>query len=322
LKSQWRMEQILGESRLIRDLKEKIPVIASSTANVLISGETGTGKELISRVIHYTGPRADQPFVPINCAAIPAALFESELFGYEKGAFTGAVQAQQGKFELADGGTLFLDEISEMPVELQSKLLRAIEDRRYYRLGSARQISVDVRIIAACSKDLIEAVQSGRFNEALYHRLNVLPIQAPPLRDRQEDVFILANTFLKEFSSGKSSFDDDALHILSSRRWVGNVRELRNTVERASIFIGKSRIGKEDLVPLLVGENTVKSPLTDPSCLYRSMLESGEVNLLEKNEKGLIEVAIRHSNGNVAQAARLLGIDRMALHRRMEKYHL
>jgi len=322
LKDQWKVEHLLGDSRIIRDIKEKIPVIASSTSNVLVSGETGTGKELFSRVIHYSGPRGDQPFVAVNCAAIPASLFESELFGHEKGAFTGAIQAQRGKFELADGGTLFLDEISEMPIELQPKLLRAIEDHRYFRLGSAKEISVDIRIIAASSKDLMEEVRSERFLRALYHRLNVLPITIPPLRDRSEDIPLLVNTFIEEYSSGKSTIDDEALHFLGTRRWIGNVRELRNTVERASIFINKSRIGKKDLAGILVGEEYENSPEMDPGLSSGSRLESGVGNILEKNEKRLIEMAIEQSDGNVAEAARLLGIDRLALRRRMEKYHL
>lgn len=322
LGEQWGLEHILGSSSEIEEVKRKIPILAGSTANVLIIGETGTGKELISRSIHYCGPRAAKPFVAINCAAIPATLFESELFGHEKGAFTGAAQQQQGKFELADEGTLFLDEVSEMPLELQPKLLRAIETRTYYRIGSPREISVDVRLIAASSKDLAQEVRGNRFLEALYHRLNVLPMRIPPLRVRRGDIPVLASSYLLELSSGGKVFDEAALRFLSSLEWKGNVRELRNAVERASIFIDKASIGRDDLVTVLLEDELGLAAATAHH--LREYIErfGGGENLLEESERKLIEAAIGRSAGNVAEAARILGIDRLALRRRMEKYRL
>ncbi len=322
LRDQWSIDHIQGESRVIREIKEKIPLLASSTSTILVTGETGTGKELFSRVVHYTGPRSSQPFVAVNCAAIPATLFESELFGHEKGAFTGAIQAQRGKFELADGGTLFLDEISEMPLELQPKLLRAIEDRRYFRLGSVREVTLDVRIIAASSKNIEDEVHSERFLRPLYHRLNVLPVNIPPLRDRKDDIPLLANSFLMELSSGKVSFDKAALNYLSNRKWIGNIRELRNVVERASIIIRKSSINRDDLAAILVGEERDEYNITDSLANRKMRVGGGTGNILEKYEKQLIEMAIQQSDGNVAEAARLLGIGRLAMRRRMDKYHM
>ena len=220
----------------MEELRRKIAAAAGAEATVLLVGETGTGKELAARSIHLSGPRAEKPFVAINCSAIPATLVESELFGYERGAFTGAAGSQKGKFELAHEGTLFLDEIGEMPLELQPKLLRILEEKSYYRLGSTAEFSSDVRVIAATSKDLYAAAQEGKFREDLYHRLSVLPIHLPPLRDRPDDIQLLAEAFLRESSRGARQFTPDALDTLRRMPWRGNVRELRNAVERVSIF--------------------------------------------------------------------------------------
>ncbi len=322
LRDEWNIDRIQGKSRAIREVREKIPLLSSTASTILLTGETGTGKDLVSRVIHYTGPRADRPFVAVNCAAIPATLFESELFGHEKGAFTGATQAQRGKFELANGGTLFLDEISEMPLELQGKLLRAIENRRYFRLGSDKEVAVDVRIIAASSKDLAEQVNSGQFLSPLYHRLNVLPVHLPSLRDRKDDIPLLAESILKELSGGRMTFDEGALRFLTDRKWIGNIRELRNVVERASIFIRKSSVNTDDLAAILVGEERDGDAGSGSTPGGMPPLAGGRGNILEEHEKQLIETAVKQANGNVAEAARLLGIDRLALRRRIEKFGL
>ncbi len=357
LSQRWGIGDIVGESPSMAELRARIPMIAAARATVLLTGETGSGKELIARAIHYASGRAGGPFVAVNCAAIPAMLFESEVFGHDKGAFTGAAQSQKGKFELADGGTLFLDEISEMPVELHPKLLRAIEDRRYYRLGSPTEVSVDIRIIAASSRNLQEAVRRRSFSDALYHRLNVLPVIIPPLRERREDVPILAEHFLTQFTSGMKRFRDDAMEVLKSLPWVGNVRELRNVAERVAILVEEQEIGRASLERILVGEELGSRSFDDmgidpnPSSYFtpgnrqspgfqtdyapssdlqqpsnhppssHPLSVSGE-NLLERSERELIAKAIAQSGGNIAEAARILGIDRLALRRRIDKYRL
>jgi transcriptional regulator with GAF, ATPase, and Fis domain len=319
LREQTGPQRLLGESRSMKEIRQKILLVAGTDATVLLVGETGTGKELAARAVHYSSERAEKPFVALNCAAIPADLFESELFGHERGAFTGAVASMRGKFELANGGTLFLDEISSMPIVLQPKLLRVIEQKTFYRVGSEVETSFDVRLIAATSVDLEHAVEEGKFREELFHRLSVVPIQIPPLRDRAEDVPVLAQEFLKEFSEGAQSFGADALDLLSGLRWKGNVRELRNAVERISIFIKSPKISAREVS--LVGASSVRSS--------RSALESGLKELIEGNAEGtnLFEYlekcvtlqALDQAGGNVTRAARLLGIGRHTLQRRMEK---
>jgi Nif-specific regulatory protein len=313
---------ILGTSRGIKAVLETISLVAPSAANVLLIGETGTGKELVAKAIHYEGPRAEKPFIAINCAAIPHDLFESELFGHERGAFTGATAAYAGRFELANGGTLFLDEISEMPSALQPKLLRVLEEKKFQRIGSTDQITVDVRVIAASSKDLAKASQAGGFREALFHRLNVVPITLPPLRDRLEDVPVLAEAFLAEFAQGTKHFSADALDLLKTFEWKGNVRELRNVVERISILVREREVGPSSVRLFSFGADTV---LTNRlSSAFRDLLhESGsQSNLPDRVERELIELALVESSNNVSQAARLLGIDRMTLQRRIEKFGL
>jgi Nif-specific regulatory protein len=313
---------ILGTSKEIRSVIDTIALVAPTAANVLLIGETGTGKELVAKAIHYEGPRAEEPFIAINCAAIPHDLFESELFGHERGAFTGATAAYAGRFELANGGTLFLDEISEMPSELQPKLLRVLEEKKFQRIGSIEQITVDVRVIAASSKDLAKASQAGGFREALFHRLNVVPITLPPLRDRSEDVPVLAEAFLAEFSQGSKHFSTTALDLLKSFEWKGNVRELRNIVERVSILVRDREVGPSHIRLFSFGADAVMKTRLNSAFLELLHDSDNQANLPDRVEKELIELALLESANNVSQAARLLGMDRMALQRRIEKFGL
>ena len=316
----WGVHAIIGESEQMMKVRADIALVAPSSANVLIVGETGTGKELVAHAIHHESPRSSNPFIAVNCAAIPADLFESELFGHDRGAFTGATSMVKGKFELADGGTLFLDEISEMPLSLQPKLLRVLEEKKFARVGSSEQIRVDVRVVAASSKNLAEATETGEFRGALFHRLNVVPIVLPPLRERRGDIPLLAQSMIQEFSSGLKNFEPNALELLSVRRWKGNVRELRNAVERISIFVQKRIIVADDIRALGLHTDGI-GPARLVSALREAIFseQPGE-NVSELVERELLKIALAECSGNISQAARLIGIERMAFQRRMEKY--
>jgi transcriptional regulator with GAF, ATPase, and Fis domain len=258
--------------------------------------------------------------VAVNCAAIPADLFESELFGHERGAYTGATSMAKGKFELADGGTLFLDEISELPLNLQPKFLRVLEEKKFARVGSSDEIRVDVRVVAASSRDLAKAVAAGEFRDALFHRLNVVPIALPPLRERREDIPLLAQAMIQEFSSGMKLFGPDALDLLCARQWWGNVRELRNAVERISIFVQKEIIVADDLKALGLHLDGI-GPARLVSALREAIFsEHPGGNIPELVEKELLKIALAECSGNVSQAASLIGIERMAFQRRIEKF--
>lgn len=313
---------LLGISRQMDEVRKRIAVAGPSGASVLLIGETGTGKEVAARAIHVHSPRAEKPFVAVNCAAIPSTLFESELFGHEKGSFTGATATMKGKFEQSDGGTIFLDEISAMPLELQPKLLRILEERCFCRIGSSEEHKVDVRVIAATNKDLLEAVGRNEFREDLYHRLNVIPINLPTLRERREDIPVLAEAFLNEFSGSAKKFDADSLQVLSQFDWKGNVRELRNAVERISIFASTPQITPQ--IVREIGIGVTGGGTADIRSLLLSLVRSNsaQTNLLEGMEKALIDLAIQESRGNAAEAARMLGVHRNALLRRIEKYEL
>ena len=313
---------LLGRSRLLEEVRNKIMIAGPSNASVLLIGATGTGKEVAARAIHIHSPRAEKPFIAVNCAAIPASLFESELFGHEKGSFTGATATMKGKFELADGGTLFLDEVSSLPMDLQPKLLRVLEERSFCRVGSSEEHKVDLRVITASNTDLQGAIKANQFRDDLYHRLNVIPIQLPTLRERKEDIPELAQAFLHEFSSGAKSFDDEALQYLSDLDWKGNVRELRNTVERISIFTKSNSVTASAVRDVGVGATSPNS--TDARSILLSLLQtkSGEENLIENLERDIIDLALQQSHGNAAEAARMLGVHRNALLRRIEKYNL
>jgi transcriptional regulator with GAF, ATPase, and Fis domain len=312
--------RILGESASIRKVRGDIALVAPSSANVLIIGETGTGKELTARALHNQSHRSLKPFVAVNCAAIPAELFESELFGHERGAFTGANSTVRGKFELADGGTLFLDEISEMPLGLQPKLLRVLEEKEFSRVGSSELIHVNVRVLAASSRNLAEAAKTGEFREALFHRLNVVPIVLPPLRERKEDIPLLAQAMIHELSSGVKSFSSEALELLKSRQWPGNVRELRNAVERISIFVQNKNVTADDIRSLGLHTEVVNSERLVSALRELILSDQSNPNVSEVIEQELLRIALAESGGNVSHAARMIGIDRMTFQRRLERF--
>jgi len=313
---------LVGESRGMRKVRDTIAQVAGTSASVFLVGETGTGKELAAKSIHVQSPRAAKPFLAVNCAAIPDNLFESELFGHEKGSFTGAVEMKKGKFELANEGTIFLDEISAMPLGLQAKLLRVLEERSFTRIGSSVERKVDVRVISATNKDLRETSRNSDFREDLYHRLNVIPIHLPPLRQRREDIPLLASTFLEELSHGSKRFSDDALDALSNMEWRGNVRELRNLVERVSILMAANLITRSD-IQKLTSEGRPETTHELDTILQQLLRANGsDQDLAEVLEKQLVTLALKESAGNMSKAARLLGIHRNSLQRRIEKYNL
>lgn len=316
------LDLILGESPAMKAVRENIGRVASSSATVLLIGETGTGKELVARAIHFQSKRAGKAFIAVNCAAIPSTLFESDLFGHERGSFTGATEQRKGKFELAHEGTLFLDEISAMPLELQPKLLRILEERKFSRVGASMEQTADVRVIAATNRDLLKGVREGTFREDLYHRLNVIPMRMPPLRERVEDIPFLAQTFCDEFSSQTKRFSPEALVIFSKLEWQGNVRELRNVVERITLLTSPSEVTPADLFSLGIG--TEAGTTGDLGLLFERLVQTNEANrdLLEAVDRELVHLALKKAGGNISQASRLLGIDRNALQRRMNKYNL
>jgi two-component system, NtrC family, response regulator len=311
----YRFDAIVGNSEKLREVIALAGRVAPSDATVLVTGESGTGKELLARGIHYSSGRSEGPFVAVNCAAIPENLIESELFGHVKGAFTGAVRDREGKFELADGGTLFLDEIGDLRIDLQAKILRALQERTVDRVGGVKQIDLDVRVIAATNKDLEREVREGNFREDLYYRLSVVTLQMPPLRDRKDDILVLAEHFLRKFSPSRTvRLSPDALALLTAYGWPGNVRELENVMERASILKRGDTITREDL----------------PEKLSRKAMGASEVLLnlpeeglsLEELEKDLIIKALEKHKGNQTRAAEYLRITRPTLIYRMEKYGL
>jgi DNA-binding NtrC family response regulator len=309
--SQYSFQSVVYKSDAMGHVVEMARKIASSDATtVLLTGDSGTGKDLLAQVIHFESGRRDMPFMPLNCTALPRELLESELFGHEKGAFTDAKTLKKGLFELTDGGTLFLDEIGDMDLALQAKLLRFLETRNFKRVGGTRDISVDVRIIAATNRDLEERIREKAFREDLYYRLNVIPIRVPSLRERPEDVIPLAERFLADFSNdlGKKikHIDVKAVKIMEEYSWPGNVRELKNVIERAMI-LSSDEVLDGDALALKTGELTQTRSTADT------------LNL-EEMEQHLIEEALKRSRNNQSKAARLLGISRDTLRYRMKKY--
>ncbi len=302
---------IVGEAPAVERMREQIRRVAPSNGRVLITGENGAGKELAALAVHALSKRADGPFVKLNCAAIPKDLLESELFGYEKGAFTGAVAAKKGRLELADGGTLFLDEVGDLALEAQAKLLRALETGEIERVGGTRTSKVDVRLIAATNKDLSAAVKSGDFREDLYFRLNVLPVVVPPLRERRSDIARLASHFLDLFCAAEEraplALSDDARELIEEYHWPGNVREMRNLMERAVVLVNGDQITAADLNPWL------ESPPEEGE-------DAGLKGKVARSEIDSIRRALEGADWNVTQAAAGLGIDRTNLHRKMRKY--
>jgi DNA-binding NtrC family response regulator len=303
----YRLERMLGNSRAMKAVLEQVGEVAASGATVLLLGESGTGKELVARAIHWNGPRASGPFVPVNCAAIPDTLLESELFGHEKGAFTGATHRRRGLVAEADGGTLFLDEIAEMPLALQAKLLRVLQDRTVRPVGGREEVAVDVRVIGATNRDVQELVRAGRFREDLYYRLAVIPIRLPSLRERPEDIPLLAAHFVERAATtlGKriDGFDDEAMAWLTQHRWPGNVRELENVVERAVTLARGSTIVLGDLkIEFASG--------VAPS--------AGPRPTLAELEREYIRRVLEETKGDKRAAARILGVSVRTLQRRAD----
>jgi DNA-binding NtrC family response regulator len=306
---------LIGESPAMREIFALIRKVAHGRSSVLITGESGTGKEVVARTLHFHGSRADKPFIPINCTAIPEGLLESELFGHVRGAFTGAHTSKQGLFEKASGGTLFLDEIGDMGLGLQSKLLRVIQDREIRPVGSTQTVKVDVRIVAATNKDLASEIEEGRFREDLFYRLNVIPLYIPPLRERPEDIPALVDHFVRKHSDGgHRTISPEAMQRLAVCPWKGNARELENVIERALALSDASQIGPQDL-PL--GAVAAPPDAPTPGALLRVAAER-RLSLREVEER-YIEEILRLTNGNKVRAARILGIDRKTLYRRAER---
>lgn len=307
---------ILGKSKAIKNILELIDKVAPLETRVLITGENGTGKELVARAIHKKSERKDKPFIEVNCAAIPNELIESELFGHEKGSFTGAVSQRIGKFELANKGIIFLDEIGDMSLQAQAKVLRAIEEGRIERVGGGKKIEVDVRIIAATNKNLSEEIQKGNFREDLYHRLNVIPIHVPPLRERVEDIPILVEHFSKEITTKHKKppvhFSDDAIKILQAQPWTGNVRELRNIVERIIIIVDKREISAKDIEYLFAGTHASLDNLIETSNSFQEFKE--------KAERAFILKQLKANDWNISKTAEILDIQRSHLYTKMRKY--
>jgi len=308
----------IGESATMRLLKEKLKRIALTESRVFISGEPGAGKELAARFLHFSSTRATGHFVAINCAAIPSELFESELFGHEKGAFTGAIASRKGKFELADGGTLFLDEVTELKPDHQAKLLRAIETSLIQPLGSSREIKVDVRLISASNKDIQKETRAGHFREDLYFRLNVIPVAVPPLRDRLDDISPLARHFLENLGFGHMRLAPEAISALCSYEWPGNVRELKNIIERTAALKYGNLITAEDISESLSGSllDTDKIKYGPPP---KPMTLKEHTNRFEKS---LLQEILRQADGNITRAAALLRMDRGNLSKKLKKYRL
>ncbi|BCS98531.1 sigma-54-dependent Fis family transcriptional regulator [Desulfoluna limicola] len=325
-------ESIVGTSSAMQEVYKAIGRVAASDATVLIRGESGTGKELVARAIYQHSDRSRRPFVVINCVAIPETLLESELFGYERGAFTGATHRKIGKIEQAHGGTLFLDEIGDMPLELQTKILRLLQERSIERIGGRETIPVDVRIIAATNRDLEGAIKKGRFREDIYYRLKVVTLSLPPLRERKGDIAILADYFLKrhafELGGGNPGISREGLRIMEGYEWPGNVRELSNVIQKLLIFHRGGAITQESIARSLGQDAVGDVSRQDPEAIIRGWVR-GRLGrreddlferLLDECSRVILSEALAATEGNRSQAARLLGISRPTLHARMDKY--
>jgi two-component system NtrC family response regulator len=321
LEDRFSAENIIGRGKAMQRVLEMVGKAAPTRSTVLVTGESGTGKELIARAIHYTSPRKNAPFISVNCMALASGVLESELFGHEKGSFTGAVARKRGRFEMAHEGTIFLDEIGELSPELQVKLLRVLQERKFERVGGADSIEVDIRILAATNRNLFEAVAAGTFREDLYYRLNVVHIEMPPLRERREDIPILASHFLERYSAENSKkfkgFSSEAMEYLTAYEWPGNVRQLQNVVERCVVLAGSDVISVEDL----------PNEIRDEESQYKSAVDLLPVTInlnetLEKIETALIRRALARSNLIQVKAAEMLGISKSLLQYKLKKYKL
>jgi len=313
--------KLVGRSKPIREVLQMVSKVAPSKSTVLVTGESGTGKELIAKAIHYSSPRKDGPFISVNCMSLSPGVLESEIFGHEKGSFTGATAMKKGRFELADGGTLFLDEIGELSSDLQVKLLRVLQEKAFERVGGSRTITVDIRLVVATNKDLKKEVEQGNFREDLYYRLNVVNINLPPLRERREDIPVLVAHFMRKLSgeSDKAAkkFAPEALEYLTAYEWPGNVRQLENVVERCMVLAAKDVIGVEDL----------PSEIKDEEAQFKSAVDLLPIKLelagtLEKIEAALIRRALVKSGFVQVKAAELLNISKSLLQYKLKKYNI
>jgi two-component system, NtrC family, response regulator AtoC len=322
---------IIGTSPGITEMYAVLERVSDTPTTVLITGESGTGKELVARALHENSSRKDKPFIKVNCAAIPKELIESELFGYERGAFTGAVSSKPGRFELANGGTLFLDEIGEIPVEMQVKLLRALQESEFERVGGIKTIRVDVRLVAATNRDLKKLIAAGTFREDLYYRLNVVPLRLPALRERSMDVGLLVQHFLTKFNERLRKHvvgaEPEALDVLTSYPWPGNIRELENVVERAVLFCDAQKLRLVDLPPEVRGSPAPTAPPMTDADLQAALASEGGLKehvkvAMNRLERELVGRALQQTSGNVTHAARLLKISRKGLQLKMKELGL
>ncbi len=322
VESQYQFGKIIGKSKIMRDVFETIQKVAPSSATVLIEGESGTGKELVAKSIHFNSPRRENPFVAVNCSALAEGLLESELFGHERGAFTGAVSSKKGRFELAHGGTLFLDEIGELSANLQVKLLRVLQEKAFERVGGVRSIAVDIRVIAATNKNLYLEMRAGRFREDLFYRLNVVHIVIPPLRDRREDLHLLVNHFLQKYAAERKSavpvrgIAQDVDRLFDEYSWPGNVRELENVIERVMILCPNEIITGNDL------PRGFRSSLDN--ALHLDGIPAGAklYETLEMVERAMIQRAMKMADNIQSHAAAILGIGKSGLNQKIKKYSL
>jgi two-component system nitrogen regulation response regulator GlnG len=334
LKGHYQVDRtIIGKSQPMQEVYKILGRVAPSDVTVLITGESGTGKELVAQAIHFNSPRLGKPFLALNCAAIPSGLLESELFGFEKGAFTGAIERKIGKFEQADGGTLFLDEIGDMPLELQAKLLRVLQEKEITRTGGSASIPVDVRIVAATNQNLKEKVQNKKFREDLYYRLNVLPISLPPLRERREDIPLLVEFFIQraqnELGVSARGCTDEAIALLKNYSWPGNVRELENTIQRAALLSPDQLLTPVDF-PVLAAEGateeaegSLETIITNKLRSALSQMEVQELDnfyemVLHQMERPLINIVLEKTRGNQLRTAEILGINRNTLRKKIK----
>jgi two-component system nitrogen regulation response regulator NtrX len=312
--------ELTGISAPIVELKEMISIVAPTNAWILIMGENGTGKELVARSIHRQSKRAGKPFIEVNCAAIPEDLIESELFGHEKGSFTGATEKRRGKFDLAHEGTIFLDEVADMSLKAQAKILRILQEKKFERVGGGTLIPTDVRVLAATNKDLEKEMDAGRFRQDLYYRLNVIPLRISPLRDRKEDIPCLVNRFLQEFAlkerETQKSIEDDALAMLMEHNWPGNVRELKNIIERLVIMVPHNVITEKDIPPLIREYQSL-----DISDSIGNISDSFRMAKTDF-EKQYIAKKLQQYDGNISKTAEAIGLERSNLHRKIKRYGL
>lgn len=311
-------DTIIGESQSIKNVLDTVERVAITEARVLITGENGTGKELIAKAIHKQSKRSERELIEVNCAAIPNELIESELFGHEKGSFTGALKQRIGKFEQADGGILFLDEIGDMSLQAQAKVLRAIEEGKIERVGGGDAINVDVRIISATNKDLKNEIKEGNFREDLFHRLNVIPIHIAPLRERKEDIPLLVNHFVegicRKNGFSKKDFSKQALDILKDQSWTGNIRELRNMIERLLIMVPENNIGENELLKFISTSETMLDDIFDVGNSFQEFKE--------KAERAFIKKQLELNEWNISKTSDLLEIQRSHLYSKMKKYDI